>query len=360
MTTFNPLYYTYATRRNVPLADSSATDNLRASYLFAFKTLLTGEATGGTQSGTRAANSLWTHVASSDGSTFSTVTDLWGTTFNNANFVWNPVGFPSFNGNQSWIVLQNTAVGYQICISCSYNASGYAGVSFTPISAPFSGFSATSRPYVANLIAVHERPNPFGYGYGWNGFYSDLTLGGYYYAHFVTNSVDGQFWFLVNRAGQGCFNFLLGLQKTVDNDPSDTRNVFALSSSMAINYQSARGAGRSDMFVADYSAFDGQNKDGSIINNSNNGGMGPVTAFGYLPQTPYAGGYGLDTASGNYLAFPTHGLTYSPTAYRGRFPDLYSIGTAPVGASIPVGGPSQERIVVGDVVIPFVGGSPNL
>lgn len=369
MTTFNPLYYTYATRRNAPLPDTSTTQTIRKSYLWMLKAMLKDEIGTGTMAGVRTPASVWTHVASSDSVSYSTTTDLWGPTFDASKIVFNTVPFSAFNGPQSWIILENTTIGYQMCISACWSADANAGITFAPISSPFvaAAFAANLRPWgvggsatsPGSAFAIGSEKDLNNYSYGWNRFYMDLTPNNPYWAHLVTNSVDGQFWFLVNRGGVGCFNLLLGFQKTVDNDPSDTQNVFALCSGDTPNYQSARGAGRQVYFISEPSSFTGKNKDGSNMGAGNNGGLGPNIAFGN-PSVIYTGGYGIDALSGNYLAFPVTGMSYTPTAYRGRFPDLYSIGLAQVGAGIPVGGPGQQRIVVGDVVIPFVGGSPNL
>ena len=157
-------------------------------------------------------------------------------------------------------------------------------------------------------------------------------------------------------------------QKTTGAYGGDTHNWFAFGD---CSYGNGGGAGRG---VGSLNGFLANNTGRPVVglwsdgtaNTYNQGpwdsGLGPRTIFG---NKEYVENVGLDSISGVYDGFPLGVATFprngnAPFGYRGRLPDLYCIGTAPVGASIPGGGPLTERVVVGNLAMPFTGGSPNL
>jgi hypothetical protein len=82
----------------------------------------------------------WTHVASSNGSSTSTSTDLWGT---NADLVWDETG-----NAHSWIVLAQTGLAstFQLLIDLNNGSWTNLTMAFTTSSGGFTGGSTTAAP----------------------------------------------------------------------------------------------------------------------------------------------------------------------------------------------------------------------
>lgn len=320
---------TWSARGNRPNAANSSALLIAQSTIFALKEHMKDAATGGTVGGTRHANSVWVTKGSSDGTSFNTSgTDLITA---HTNLVWAA-------GNHSWWWGENTASGYQCVIACYGAASAALGLVFAPISTPFTGGSLTARP-----TSTQE----FQWGTTSTGattvatFLSDVVTGGSNYTHYVTAD-DGQFWFLTSRAGLGYFTTCAGFQKALGS--TDPRAAFALGTTL----NSGRGAmGRSVL-------FDGSN--GAVSRSPN----GVATATGGLAIPALAGGShyvavgGVDANTGKYLAFPidAYSAGAGQVAFRGRFPDFVAVGARTVGDSFPSTA-AQERVVVGDVMLPF-------
>lgn len=323
------LIRTWSARGNRPNAANSSALLIAQSTIFALKAHMTDTATGGTVGGTRHANSVWVTKGSSDGTSFNVSgTDL---ITSHTNLVWSAT-------NHSWWWGENVACGYQCVIACYGAASTAIGFAFAPITTPFTGGSLTARP-----TSTQE----FLWGTTSTGattvatFLTDLVTGGNNFTHYITAD-DGQFFFLTSRSGLGIFTTSSYFLKPVGS--TDPRAAFAGGSTL----NSSRGAmGRAQIFDGALGAISRAPNGVSIAS----GGMAlPGRAGG----SDYVGVNGVDANTGKYLAFPVdaYSATTGQAAYRGRFVDLVAVGTRPVGDSFPSAA-AQERVVVGDFLVPF-------
>ena len=334
---------TYSSRANVPFASTASALDRARSCVFNLIQHLLNTATGGTTSGTRDANSVWTVKGSSDGvSNVSTagVNHIAART----NLVWAGAGT-----NHSWIWLENATLGYQLVIDCINSTNSNISITACPIATPYTGGSLTNRP-INTAAEISWSTNSTGESP--QGFISDSTTGGTNQTHFVT-STDGQFTFLTSRTGHGMFSINVSLLKTVNNAAGDTRNVFWLGHSLA----SSRGCPAFNTVANAASGCSGRNPNGVAVMSS--GGIDPVTPG----STAYYGsGAGLtDAITGKYNIVPCSvwSAGTSQFAYRGTIPDWYQCPPVLVGTSIPSAA-AQTRIVAGDFIIPFPGVVPTV
>jgi hypothetical protein len=224
MSTLPAISKTYSSRGNLPFGANGSTLQLMQSAAFNFIQHLKNTASGGSTSGSRNANSVWTVKGSCDGTTANNAgSDLIAA---RTNLLWGNSG-----AARSWWWAENTALGYQLVIDCLNGAQNIV-IAAAPIAAPFAAGTTTTRP--ANS-ASEFLWNTTSTGDSSVQFLSDVATGNSNYTHFACAD-DGQFFFLVSRAGSGLFSTFVALQKTTGT--SDTRNVFLLGHSIA----SSRGA----------------------------------------------------------------------------------------------------------------------
>lgn len=341
MATLSPLSKTYATLRNSQFPDVTDANLRWKSYGWLLKEALLGLRTnGGTQGGTRTANSKWTAVQSTvfDGSVMQIAnSDLWGSTFDATKFRLVDSG----NG-PSWIILENSALGYQFLISMSSNVPDYIRLALAPIATPFTGGSTTVSPASSAEVVVYSD----GQGASAKSAIMDpiINTGGDQRLHITTCADDGQFWVTTSAPGSGIFQSVLGVVKTTNADPSDTKNTFL------VWYGSRTALGAFENVNANNSIVKGLTPSGSVMTA---GGFGPLYYYG---NSPYTGT--TDVLSGKYAAYQLEIMSISPQlAYRGTVPDLYSTGNPGVGNCVPSAA-AIERVVVGRVLVPFIGGAP--
>lgn len=332
-----PLTKTYATRRNVPYVVETTQSEIRRVAIWSLKAHLRDQIVTGTMSGTRHANSIWTCYYSCDGTTAGTAgdgVDRW-TTY--ANVVQNTSG-----SAHSWIVLYNSDFG----IYCILDANSTTnGLRFTFTKTAPTGGTTTTGPTATNAWIPTTS----------DGTSSSVTIIGddvvatTHYTHFVTTS-DGSFIFLCSRSGVNSFTTFASLTRSVGAHVNDTNNYFAC----ARGAISARG-------VPDYSSlisngqFQSRSPNGTVVPTS--GGASSVQFGG----AAWPASAGIDSLTSTWPAFPigVASLQTGHIAYRGTIPDWYWVATATVGSSIPSAA-NQERVVAGDIIIPFVGGAPIL
>ena len=336
MANLPPLSKTYSTRGNAPFQANTGDDTLR-SWCFSLKEHMKGTLSTGTLSGSRNAASLWTVVKSSNGVTTGN-SDLWATIAD--------VVFANNGSNHSWIVLSNAALGYEVCIDMNAASEVNAGFVAAPIADGgfVTGGSVTARPtatgeFVAGTSSVGTSANAE--------YITDYSAGNSYYSHYTTAN-DGCFFFETSRTGLGYFSSFLSLQKTINARPGDTRNVFWVLDTIL----TGRGAPRASRLMDTALGVVGRNPNGTTNT------VGGANSSGRFGGTNYPGAYGVDALSNNFLAFPVSVMSLGQNVYRGEIPDMYIVGTATVGASVPTA-VSQERIICGDTVVPFIGVNPN-
>lgn len=334
MSVLPALTKTWSARGNRPNAANTTALLVAQSTIFALKEHMKNTATGGTTSGSRNANSVWVTKGSSDSVTANTAgSDLITT---HTNLVWSA-------GNHSWWWGENATSGYQCVIDCGAAASTAICLAFAPIGTPFTGGTIAARPTSTQEFLWGTTSTGAGTTVT---FLSDVVTGNNNYTHYITAD-DGQFWFLCSRSGLGIFTTCAGFTKPTGT--TDTRSAFVVGTTSS----TGRGAmGRAALF---------DSTNGAVARTPNgvavaNGGFDPK---GYAGGANYLGTGGVDANSGKYLAFPvdTFSSTAGQIAYRGRVIDLVSVGIRPVGDSFPSTA-AQERVVVGDVMIPFPGVVP--
>jgi len=325
----------YSVRANVPFQANTTQLDLAQSFMWSFKQHMKDTMTGGTVGGTRHANSVWTCKGSGDGAgSFGMDNiDRWSAY---TNLIWNATG-----SAHSWIVLENTTLDLQVCIDCNSATTTLVGVIATEISSPFGSLAAgtntarptSSREFVWNFTGTGTSATAT--------FLTDVATGNSNWTHYVT-TVDGQFHVSTSRTGLGLFTTFIALQRTFDNHVSDTRNVFWLGHSTNFN----RGAPAATTVIDTAAGCVGRDPNGLAI------GSGGARRFTFGANA-YPQNFGIDAVSGNYLATTVDVVSLgAQVSKRGRIPDMYSIGTAPLGSSVPSVS-AQERVVMGDFVVPF-------
>jgi len=325
---------TYHAHANVPFPDTSTAALIGKSFFWALKALLTNATgLGGTQSGTRPAGSIWTHVASCDSVSVSTGTDLWPDAFDATKLV------PNASGSaHSW--WKGTNGTHDIVIDMNSATAGSGRIAMAPAGA-FSAGSTTAGPTASTDWYAGTATN--------NSASTAVTLfgdtaatGSAMRAHLVTNSTDFSFQFHTSRVGTGIFNSFLSLQKTAG--ANDSYNNFLLNH----NGKTGRGAPLLNGGIGVAANCSGRTHSNTAVKSA--GGLVYLQSGG----TTMASTYGTDAVTGDYWADPieVRDLTTSYIAKRGTVSDWYFVGTPAVGSSVPSAA-AQERVVVGDLLVPF-------
>jgi len=328
---------TYHAHANVPLADTSTLALAYKAAFWALKALLTNQSgINGAQSGARSAQSVWTHAASCDGASVSTVTDLWGTAFDASKLVNNNSG-----SAHSWWRGTNGTHDILIDLNSSSNGVGRIGAAATGL---FSAGSTTAGPTAsADWYAGSTSNNSSSVTAAIFG--DSALLGAKGFAHLVTNSADHSFQFHLSRAGAGIFSTFLAFQLT--SSAADSYNRFL------VLHNASSGRGAPTMAGAGTAA----QTSGRVRNNTAMKTAGGLTSF-VSAGTALAGTHARDALSGEHWIDPVtvRDLTSSHVAKRGIMADWYTVGNAPVGCQMD--GTVQERLVIGDFLLPFPGVLP--
>lgn len=328
---------TYHAHANVPLADTSTLALAYKSAFWALKALLTNQSgINGEQSSTRSVQSVWAHAASCDGVSVSTVTDLWGTTFDASKLVAAASGvahswWRGTNGTHDILIDLNSATDGTGRIGACAAGSFSAGSTTAGPTASADWYAGTTTNNSSSANAVI--------------FTDSGLLGNKGYAHLVTNSSDHSFQFHLSRAGAGIFSTFLAFQLT--SSAADSYNRFL------VLHNSASGRGAPTMAGAGTAA----QTTGRVRNNATAKTAGGLTSF-VGGGTALAGTYARDSLTGEHWIDPVtiRDLTASHVAKRGTMADWYTVGNAPVGCQMD--GTAQERLVIGDFLLPFPGVLP--
>jgi hypothetical protein len=327
---------TYSARANCPLLGTATQLEIARSTLLALKRHLTNTQSTGTQTNTRDPNSVWTVRGSGNGVTsgldavdrWSSLTDVVAAAPGTAH---------------SWIVLENLTLGYQLCLAAN-SASPSGCVAFAKNNVPFSGGSNTARPLAgaedfvlgsATLTSATGTTTPLTV---------ETTLGLTMYSHFSC-ATDGQFTFFVSRAGSNQYGLFCDLRKTVDVDVADTRNLFGC----LIASAATRGAPGYTALTSAGTGYQGRSVSGAAINAvlSASGTFGGVVVVGDPSRV-------LDTRTSKPLAFAMRMVSTNEFSNRGTLPDVAFVTAVAVNSDATL----ADRLVVGDMLIPFPGTKP--
>jgi len=326
---------TYAVTANIPYGSNNTSTTLLTQYTLWLisRALMNTGIPGGTSSGVRNANSVWSCVGSCNGTTFNTSgTDLWTNTFSAANFV---------QGNNtstatSWTWLRNTNYGFDLVLTYNSVSALNAGV-FFGLTGSFSGGSVNASP-LPSATGGFVNANSFT-ATATRLLFADTTLNGSNYMSIVTTD-DGRFYIFFHRAGSGLFSGVLSFFTTINPSGTDSRGGFCWYSTSAVG----RGAHTSAQYDTSY-AVSGLSPLSSSI--SANGGVRSING-GNIGASTYTA---VDQLANNVPYFPVEIITNG--TYRGQLVDVYLGYPVPVvGSSYPTAA-AQERVLVGDVLFPW-------
>jgi len=327
-------------RMNRPYAANAVQLDLAQSFIFSIIENLLDTATGGTLTGTRNANSVWTVKGSSNSVSVSLV----GVNHIAArtNLVWAAASSP-----HSWIWLENATSGLQIVIDCINATNSNIVLAATRSAVPFTGGTVNDRPtsteeFLWATTTTGNAPQTF---------LADTTTGATCFTHFITGT-DGQFCFWASRAGTGVVFATIALLKTTGADAGDVRNTFWVGNAQS----SGRGACTVAQIANGAGGVVGRSPNGLTVVNT--GGMQGLRAGG--TDMTGSGSYGTDAFNGKYNATACAvwaGNSGAQYAYRGILPDIYTTNAA-VGEPISLSG-VITRTVVGDYVWPCPGVAPT-
>lgn len=346
MTPIPALTRSYFTRANMPFGSNNTSQLVIESYYhWLLQACLRDIISTGTTGGTRHANSIWLCRGSSNGAgvggAISAVgvagTDNWGGAVFPGTLVRGPNGT-----NHHWMLLENVNLSTELLLNFSQTA-GHLVFSIAP-SGTFTGGSATTAPQPSPTTASVQA-NQTTHSVTDNGqynFFGDTSnTGNTNYGHF-TIADSGEFFFCMSRVGLLNFQNFICFWKTSNPQVGDTRNRFVISGDTSFS-----GRGSPSLSRTQQSGFCASIQP----NGSQKGGGG----FSYLVAAGASviGGLSVDAIDGLYKTFPIWVIETSPMYVdRGTLPDIYHVGDAPVGSSIP-NSVAQERIVISNLVLPF-------
>jgi hypothetical protein len=301
------------------------------NIIWTLKASLKDEETSGTLAGTRHANSLWTCVGSSDGTTAALDgVDRWGTAvFDNTKIV-------SANNNapHSWIILQNTTLAYQLLIDFNTTTQDAVRIALTPTSHPFvlAGTAthsppATTRSFVVNSLILDNVST---------GTILSSNAAAQQHAS-ITFDQTGQFTYIIHRAGTK--NSIGGLCITqMDDAPADDQNKLFFF-----------GTGPSD-WPNTYSSYGLPANSPTAQQTQNSTALVQNMGGQYFVNT---GQIWVDQLVLFSWYWKVRGWHYNPLVYRGIVPDIYMVANPSSGALHPSTS-APTHIIIRQYAFPYV------
>lgn len=324
------LVETWKTRANVPLADTSTVALQAKSVMFAIKSALMDQASGGTTGTGGAPAAGWVQTGSSDGTTAGMdATDRWGSTFDGSKIVRGTGG-----AARSWISMRNATSTLYMCMS--YDTANDYACRFAFSQTAFSGGTTTARPTASNEFFAGAATA------------TDVTLvntaasaaGKFGY------SVDtlGMWNFWTSKDGSGITTLGMFVRKLADTLPSDLATY-------VVFFKAYSEIGRgSPVSINAVNALQGRTFDNTA--NLTAGGLACITAAG---GATVAGGSGMGVNLGNskWDGFECYSISTVAlkSGVRGRIPDFWASVSTPVATAEPSTG-DPELIVMGEAWIP--------
>lgn len=317
---------TWYTRGNIPAPDTSTATLLAKSVIWCMKAALKDEISTGTlgPEGALPAGAKWTCAGSSDSATANmTGTDLWTASFDATKIV-------RANGAvaHSWIVLQSPAALGPYYLLIDWNTASDQLLSIYASKTAFTGGTITARPTSTTEWTVLNAGT----------FAENVTNG-----HRITKTMDasGNFFFHTSKNSAALFNSTFWGLTATDLVAGELVPFFT-----AYQFSTGgRGAGTYSTLAA---LVTGRVADNSATMTA--GGFG-TWVFG---ATTFSGAQQANFLTGAWDTMPIYMGTMAPTlkhGVRGIMPDVGVVGAPPVGGSDPTTS-TQERMVVGDVLIP--------
>lgn len=337
MATLPALTDTYFTQANVPVPDVSTTLAISQFQVWSTKAFLLGQLTGGTTSGTRDPNSIWTCLGSGDGSGSAALdgTDRWTTTFTPSKIV----GAASGTAH-SWIALRNG--GYDIVIDFNSVSGSTIGLyaAKSSVGLVLSGTPNTVRPATAGDSEAFMCGSTQTTASTTTAVFSDFTTATPHNISFVTGTSGARWYAVGHRSGAGIAHGFLAFWNAINGDPTDTRNQWWLKSAVT----GGRGSPTSTLQAGVGGARRLHNNSGPI----SQGGSRAWTFGGVT-----AANVGIDVLRNGYFTSTIEmaGLLGGSIAHYGILTDILFTSGGSLGGSFPSVG-SMNRHVLGDMVLP--------
>lgn len=330
----------YFTRANVPVPDTSTSTIISKWSQWALKAALMNQLGTGTTAGTRHANSVWTCLGSSDGTTGALDgVDRWGSTFDISKIVTAASGTA-----HSWIALRNATNGYDIVLDLNSTTTGTSTLRAMKSSAGLTGGTnlvcpqtpSNTEEWLAGSAAVTAATVSGVTTWG------DLAgVGIANYAHFVTSDNGLCWWWAMSIAGHGRTNVFTAFWKALGGNAGDTRNQWWI-----------KGGGST--------TGDGTPTATTLATN------GVLTRRGYGNVAPHTRGgrwmtyggttlenQGIDRVSGNYLVFPMDmAVSEALPIMCGALPDVYLTTASGRAGSCYPSAASMQMVVLGSTLVP--------
>lgn len=339
---FPALSKNYCTRANIPVTDTSSSTNISRNLIWFIKAALKNDITTGSMSGVRHANSVWTCVGSSDGVTAALDgTDRWGT----VSYDSTKIVSANNNSPHSWILLQNTTLGYQLLLDFCTTSVSQVRVAITPTTHPFvlAGTATHSPPVTTKSVAWAQSADSVS---STTSMTSDVSAPTVHYCS-ITFDDSGEFWWITHRNGIAYCTGGMALFRLIDTAPNDQYSVFLFGGSTGGGYNNGKG------WPSEYptNAMNGQSPIGTAASGGAAYAQIGSNQFGIVAT------FFVDDFTDKAYYWPVRVWSISPLVYRGKIPDAYNVAHAGVGASVPsVSG--QTHIILGTEAIPFVGNVP--
>lgn len=329
---------TWYTRGNALFPDTTTATQVANSWLFMLKANLLGQNLSGTTGtgGAAPTASFWTMQGSSNGTTFSyNGTDNLGTQFTGTNYVHAASG----TSHSWWTAKSPTQLG-PVWMTVDMNSATVTSAGFIfSRTAPFNTGSLIGRPVSLFEWAMALSTQPL--ATTTVAFTADQTINSNHRAHFVSN-VSGAFFFQTSRDTTGFFYSMQFCTNAVDAESTELHPTWTGFHQTT----TTPGAGA-------YATLAGTTGITSRTHNSGSasGGSAGVWNFG---GTAFAGAVTSDQQTGQFRTFPVFLYTVlaANQTNRGRLQDVFVIGNATVGGSVPTAASPQFH-VVGTIILPM-------
>lgn len=338
---------TWFTRANIPMPDQSTAALMEKSMVWLLASVLLDLVSTGTTAGSRAANSIWTCIGSSDSSTAGLDgSNRWTSTFTASKLVWAASGVA-----HSWIVLYNSTLGLYLCLDLVNATATNLGIFFS--STAFTGGSTTTRPTATKEFTCGDAATASPVAGTFSTFIADTSVATAQYAHFSVDE-SGRFNFAQSRTTAGLFHSFLFLANTTNTHSNDNTPYFAgLDAQAASRGAPTWGGPGGGAGLARSLRIGGRKADDS--GNMTTGGPGGILVNN-VGGTAAWDAQPVDTRSGVWNSWPI--VMYDTSSagsyygYRGQLQDLYAVGAPTVGGSYPTtGSPTQH--VIGSMLVPL-------
>lgn len=331
---------TWYSRGNALFPDSTTATAVANSWLYMLKASLLGTINdinvSGTTVGSRPTGSYWTMQGSSNGTTFSyNGTDNLGTQFTSSNYVHAASG-----SNHSWFTLRSPTQLGPVYFTVDMNSATVTSAGFIfSRTAPFNTGSLIGRPVSLFEWAMGLSTAPV--ATTTIAFTADQTTAVNHRAHFATN-VSGAFHFATSRDTTGLFYHYSFCTNAVDTETGDLHPTWT-----GFHQSTTTPGAGAWATLAGTTGITGR----TYNSGSASGGAAGVWTFG---GTALAGAVTSDVVTGQFRVFPVflYCVLAANQGNRGRLQDIFVIGNATVGGSVPSAASPQFH-VVGTVLSPF-------